>query len=228
MWRSPDARYGARMHPRPKPSAVTIVPRTFQTLRLAAIIFPMTVKVPDPLTPALPSSVADLRTAMTAEYFAIFTVVNQFDDRFMLVKGWSVTLSLTALGLGFINDHYGLFLLAVLSSLGFWLVEASMKKHQMRYYARMRDIEVAAYDLNHQLLGQHQFSSPKVDWWWSFGIKDRPVEPVRRTEQDVAEMMRNGPWMVWVLFPHAVAFVAGVVLFWMGLSGASVLNGMPL
>lgn len=50
-------------------------------------------------------------------------------------QGLGVTLSLASLGLGFQQDHYGLFLIAAVSGLAFWMVEAT-KGHQMRYYPR--------------------------------------------------------------------------------------------
>jgi uncharacterized membrane protein len=179
-----------------------------------------------PLTPS--DAAGDLRTAITAEYQAIVTVVSDFDGRFMLIKGWSVTLSLAALGLGLIEQHYGLFLVAALSSTGFWWVEAEMKKHQLRYYARMRDIEAAAFDLNHQPLGGQDFSSPKIDWWWGFdGSRRRVDKPQRRTAANVDRLLSRASGMSWVLLPHAVAAVIGLVLFVLGLIGAPIPGRMP-
>src|SRR5215207_7707327 len=48
-------------------------------------------------------------------------------------------------GVGFQYAHYGHFLVAALSELGFWIIEAIMKRHQMRFCLRMRDIEVRQY-----------------------------------------------------------------------------------
>jgi hypothetical protein len=48
-------------------------------------------------------------------------------------------------GVGFQYAHYGHFLVAALSELGFWITEAIMKRHQMRFHLRMRDIEVRQY-----------------------------------------------------------------------------------
>jgi hypothetical protein len=63
----------------------------------------------------------------------------------MTVKSWGVTFALATLALGFQQEHYGLFP----RSGGrrcprFWLIEASIKLHQMRYYPRMGDIGVIA------------------------------------------------------------------------------------
>ncbi len=76
------------------------------------------------------------------EYYAIFETVNDFDKRLMTIKGLGVTLSLAALAGGFQFGHYGLFLVGAISGLAFWLIEGVVKKHQMRFYRRMREIEV--------------------------------------------------------------------------------------
>jgi hypothetical protein len=41
-----------------------------------------------------------LREDMSNEYYAILGVVSSYDGWLLIVKGWSVTLSLAALGLG--------------------------------------------------------------------------------------------------------------------------------
>ena len=47
---------------------------------------------------------------------------------------------------GFKYAHNGHFLVAALSELGLWSIEAIMKRYQMRFYLRMRDIEVRQYE----------------------------------------------------------------------------------
>jgi hypothetical protein len=50
-------------------------------------------------------AVEAFRQDAKAEYYAILDVITGFDQRIMIVKGWSVTLSLAALGLGFQQGH---------------------------------------------------------------------------------------------------------------------------
>jgi hypothetical protein len=65
----------------------------------------------------LPSQDAGwLRQDLLQEYYAILEVVSGFDQRVMTIKGWSVTLSLTALGLGFQQGHYALFALGAVTA----------------------------------------------------------------------------------------------------------------
>lgn len=157
-----------------------------------------------------------LRADLGAEYQAIVRIVSEFDGRLMIVKGWSVTLSLAAIGLGFQQEHYALFALASGTALAFWFIDYMLKRHQMQYYSRMRDIEVAAYYLNPVQIGDHQESSPRIDWYWEYegrGHDYRTAKPERRDQENVRQLLRRAPWAAHVLLPHAVAVVLGVALF---------------
>lgn len=171
------------------------------------------------------------------EYYALLGVVSDFDKRDVVIKGWSVTLSLASLGVGFQQGHYALFGLAAATALGFWILDAQTKRHQMRYYARMRDIEVAASHINRLTLGQASFnriitSSPLVDWTWGFpgkkGERDwRDDSPRRRTAANVRGNLRRAPIMAHVALPHLMAVVLGVLLLVgaiVGLPGLAQLN----
>jgi hypothetical protein len=183
-----------------------------------------------------------LREDLQKEYYAILDVVTGFDGRIMTIKGWSVTLSLAALGLGFQQGHYALFALAAVTALGFWFIDATTKRHQLRYYPRMRDIEVAAYHLNRveltgvdpareaveQPLGD--VSSPRIDTYWAYsgsnGDDWRTDPPWRRTPEDIRNMLRRPYRMPHVLLPHAVAVVVGVLLFIAAAAGIAGLHGL--
>ena len=155
------------------------------------------------------------------EYYEISKIVNEFDKRLMTVKGWGVTLALAALAWGFKENHYGIFLVAALSGLSFWLIEGAMKRHQMRYYFRMREIEVLFYQ-NVAKDTERKLSTPRIDSSWSYAgivyttkMEGKPVYYPK---------MRQGPmksyriaWLfphVWL--PHGVSVIAGLVLFILG------------
>jgi len=168
---------------------------------------------------AIPPRSNALREDLGKEYYAILGVVSEYDGRLMVVKGWSVTLSLAALGLGFQQQHYALFALAAATALAFWFMDVLMKGFQLRYYARMRDIEHAAFLINAVPLGDlGSTSAPRIDMSWSFrGIpwqedwRDDP--PLRRTKDEIHRLLRRPYLMPQVLLPHAVAVVLGAALF---------------
>ena len=113
-----------------------------------------------------------LREDLSKEYYALLDVVSNYDGWLLIVKGWSVTLSLAALGLGFQQRHYALFLLAAVTGAAFWVLDGLMKGYQYRYYVRMREIEYTAYLINAVLLGGEygdlKISAPRIDMTWPF------------------------------------------------------------
>ena len=174
-----------------------------------------------PSTPG--SDPTALRQDLMAEYQAILKIVSEFDGRIMIVKGWSVTLSLAGLALGFQTQHWALFALASATALGFWYMESMIKRHQMRYYPRMREIEVAAYGLNRVRIADGSvISAPKIDWKWGDTGRGEayPDAPARRSPDNLRTLLRRAPWMAHVLVPHAIAVVLGVLLCVLVLSGA--------
>ena len=118
-----------------------------------------------------------LREDLSKEYYAILNVVSNYDGWLLIVKGWSVTLSLAALGLGFQQRHYALFALAAVTGAAFWFLDGLMKGYQYRYYVRMREIEYTAYLINRVTLGgeygDKEISAPRIDMTW--GFKGYPV-----------------------------------------------------
>ena len=155
------------------------------------------------------------------EYFALVKSVADFDQRLLTVKGWGVTLSLAALGLGFQYRAYGYFLIAAASSLAFWIIEHAGKRHQMRHYVRIREIEVNQYLRASD--EERSFSSPRTDWSWHTarktldGAKDQHLLPVEHRRQN--KWYSNAGLLPHVALPHALTLAIGLFLFYQGHSG---------
>lgn len=157
---------------------------------------------------------------LSKEYFTLVDTVKEFDKSLITVKGWGVTLSLAALGFGFQYQHSGLFLVAAVSGLAFWAIEGTMKRHQMRYYVRMREIEVLIFDLPSS--ESSQIPSPQIDWSWTIApkyfkgtIEGAPPRPERYRKDSFYSLSWLGPH---VFLPHAISVVVGGVLFILGVS----------
>jgi hypothetical protein len=161
--------------------------------------------------------------ALLREYYEILKIVGEFDGRLMTVKGWGVTLSIAALAWGFQFGHYGLFLVASLSGLGFWLIEGTMKRHQMRFYLRMREIEVLQYQQGIDESAK-AFSSPRIDSSWSYagvlygGKYNSEYRPM--TVCGPRKSYRFAWFFPHVFLPHLVSVLAGLVLFGFGIRGS--------
>jgi len=162
---------------------------------------------------------ASFQAALAAEYAALVRTVAEFDGRLLTVKSWSVTLSLAGIGLGFQQQHYALFGLGAATAAAFWFLDGLMKGHQVRYYSRLRDIEVAAYELNHVRLGDlGQVSSPRIDMSWAFHGQSGQEEwrtdpPQRRTSAQIRRLLRGRFVLPNVMFPHVLAVLLGTALF---------------
>jgi hypothetical protein len=182
-------------------------------------------------SPAASRDSSLLHDDLIREYFTLVDLVTSFDQRLLTIKGWGVTLSLASLGLGFQQDHYGLFLVAAVSGLAFWIVEGTTKGHQMRYYPRMGDIEVAMFDLYRVDTPAGPVSAPLIDWSWNTskprlrGGPRRGDPRVPTARPDVRHLTRfervvSHPfWGPHVVFPHLVSMVVGGILFLIGLLG---------
>jgi hypothetical protein len=114
-----------------------------------------------------------LREDLSTEYYALLDVVSKYDGWLLGVKGWSVTLSLAGLGLGFQQRHFALFALAAVTGLAFWYLDGLMKGYQYRYYVRMRETEYTAYLINRvsfdsREYGDSEISAPRIDMMWGF------------------------------------------------------------
>jgi len=157
------------------------------------------------------------------EYYEVFHAVNEFDKRLITVKGWGVPLSLAALAWGFQYAHYGLFLVAALSGLTFWLIEGTIKRHQMRYYLRMREIEVLQYERVWDY-DARALTSPRIDSSWSYAGWLYAGKGTTGYHPEKVEGPRKSYQLAWlfphVCFPHVASVVAGVTLLCLGVYGA--------
>jgi uncharacterized membrane protein len=141
------------------------------------------------------------------EYFEILSIVADFDQRLLTIKSWGITFSLATLALGVQKRHRGLLLVATLSSLSFWALEGTTKGHQMRYYPRMREIEVAC-------AGQ---GGPRIDTSWS-----EALSPPSRLDQSpsapTSRRLGREYWLRWffpaVMIPHVFTLAVSMWLAW--------------
>ena len=133
------------------------------------------------------------------EYLLLQKTVDDYDARGMTFKAWSVTFSGAGIGLAFQQDNRVLLLVAALSALLFWMVEAEWKYLMRSFYGRIREIE------NHfALVGHGSFAPFQMmrGWRQSLGeVADR--EPGRF----------RGAFRLAIMLPHAPVAAAGLALF---------------
>ncbi len=126
------------------------------------------------------------------EYFHLQKTAEDFDQRGLTIKAWSVTLSMGGIAAAFTQKQPALLLLASLSAILFWLIEAIWKRFQLAYYYRLRAIE--SY-----LSGEtpEGFSAPRITRDWGIGF--------------CQYKFWNILWWPQVFLPHFVITVFGLV-----------------
>lgn len=150
------------------------------------------------------------------EYYTLFEIINRYDERFITIKGWGVTVSMAFLGAGFQFGHYGLFFVASVSSFAFWMFEATIKRHQMRHYVRMRELELPEDGVQYK---------PKIDWTWKMAPgyyegKTKPTRGIAGAERYGSRLSYNyAVLMPSVLLPYIISCPVGAILFLIGSFG---------
>ena len=154
------------------------------------------------------------------EYFKVVDIIDAYDVRLLAIKGWSVTFSLVMLGLAFEKNVRFLFLVATISSICFFLLDATYKHHQTNYYSRMNQIEVvcsksvdSSLDVAIQKTN-YLYPSPGIDWaWWranegkNLGKEKDPVK------YEDPKTIWNAFTNVSTYLPHAFPFLFGIIFF---------------
>lgn len=154
------------------------------------------------------------------EYFALLETISSFDQRLLTIKGWGVTLSLAAMGFGFQYRSYGMFLVSATSGVAFWALEAVTKRHQMRHYPRIRDIEVARFGRAAE--DMRASSAPRTDWSWNQAGLVLRGKPTRGTDPVpvASSLAYRWTWLLpHVVLPHGITVLVSTVLFVLGRLG---------
>jgi hypothetical protein len=131
------------------------------------------------------------------EYLWIEDQIDRFDERSLKIKAWSITLSGVALGAGFNYDKPKLFLVAAMSALVFWYLEATWKYFQQALIDRVYYLEDF---LNGRVTG---YNGPGI----CKSFKNHFQWRVEYEKFPKLFMSRN------VNLPHSVVFIAGLLLY---------------
>jgi hypothetical protein len=155
----------------------------------------------------------DCPDIMFKEYLKLVDIISNFDDRILMVKGWGVTFGLVTLALGFQKKIRGLFFVAALSGMCFWIIEAEIKWHQSNYYPRMHEIE---QNFAGQDKSPSSKSSPLIDWsWYKTSIESRfSLFELKKFEEKRQMVWRFQPLIYsHVYLPHIITVIIGFLIW---------------
>lgn len=145
---------------------------------------------------------------LAAEYYKIVDIINSFDERLLQIKGWGVTFGLATIAIGFKEKVRGVFMLAAIAGICFWMIEAETKWHQSNYYLRMNEIEYFCS----QNTGLSE-NCPKIDWSWS---KSKAISTPFSKEIDDSKIMKkvSSNRYIWYVMPHVI--IPHIVVVFLG------------
>ena len=129
------------------------------------------------------------------EYFKLQEFYEDVDKRALTIKGWDITVSLTAIGAGFLLNPY-LWLASALATAVFWYLEAFWRNYHFFLGARIKQIEAAIRDDNLKDIIPLQIYST-----WTTTFNEKGSQTFRYLFKPVT------------LFPHLLIFIVFIGLF---------------
>lgn len=78
---------------------------------------------------------------LLAEYLQLQKTVEDFDAKALTIKAWSVTVSAAGVVAAYVESKPMILVVAGVTAIAFWLVEALWKANQHAYYPRIKQIE---------------------------------------------------------------------------------------
>jgi len=140
------------------------------------------------------------RELLRDEYMKLQDVVEQFDERALQIKGWSVTVSLAGMAAAIVadidaGDKALAFFLAGVGAAAFWLIEFFWKCFQWTFFHRIDQIEQA-------------FATQRVD--------EVPPLQIRTVfhdnfKKDIGRNLAKA-FKPWLMLPHALIAAVGFAL----------------
>lgn len=143
----------------------------------------------------------DQRSEVLQEYYHLAGYVQGYDAHFLLIKSWSITVSGAAIGVGFSTGlagsdrQLGLFVVAFVLSIAFWITEVSFKLIQLAHVYRQSSLENA-------LRERKDIATPAILESYGYGIA---IDRERKRWRAV---------MAWphVMLPHVLVAALSLIL----------------
>ncbi len=140
---------------------------------------------------------------LSLEYFKLVDIIAQYDGYLMMIKGWSITVGLAIFGYAFQQVNRSILLLAIVSSVSFYLMDVKFKEYQRSYYPRMQTIErcVDSIDskLNVKINSNNSCELFKIDQSWV---------SAKSSGQVFDSAFNFGS-----AFPHVILFILSIILY---------------
>jgi hypothetical protein len=120
------------------------------------------------------------------EYLLLQGFYEDFDHRALTIKGWSVTVAVAGLAVGFEKSSPAIWALAGIAAAMFWIIDGKWRMSQYANHKRIKEIE--AHFRNKS--GSGIVPLQAFERWWS-GYEEQSLHKVL--------------WYPVVMLPHALA-----------------------
>jgi hypothetical protein len=143
------------------------------------------------------ADVVDRVALLKEEYFHLQKTVEDFDQRTLSIKAWSVTTSMAGIAASFLHEKAAVIcLLSAIASFSFWVIEALWKEFQQCYYPRIRNLEKAFRE------DLPQENPLQINTSWS----------ITYHSYNLAIFIRVMGWPH-VMLPHAMVMMIGIIVW---------------
>jgi hypothetical protein len=140
----------------------------------------------------------ETNSLLKEEYFHLQKVIEDFDNKTLTIKTWSISGSLVIIGAALTDKGTKeLFLVASIASSSFWIIEAYWKAFQLSYYGRIKAIE------NHFLSPEKSELKP-LQLYSAWGVSWK-----KYTKKQLF------CYLFWpsVMLPHIILAAGGIIIY---------------
>ena len=145
-------------------------------------------------------SATEKENLLRDEYLFLQETYEDFDQRALLIKGWSVTVSLGGLVVGLQYGKPYIWAIAALAGVLFWTIEAMWKGFQYCFSPRIQEIEA-------HFRGEAKYSEIKP-----LQIYSSWFEAYQEQSGGVARDLIQSAFLPLVFLPHVVSVFAALAL----------------
>jgi hypothetical protein len=145
----------------------------------------------------MPDKMHMIRDELLTEYYKITDIIHKYDDYFLRIKTWGVTVSGAATGVGVAQRSEVTFFIATLLAISFWFTEARYKVLQLDHILRIEELE-SALKLKSV---PADFQTPRI-----FGALSE-----RKKHHKKIRKWRSVLFWPHVIFPHIFFAIVGLV-----------------
>jgi hypothetical protein len=82
------------------------------------------------------------RRELIDEYLKLAEIIHEYDDYFLRIKAWGVTLSAASMGIAVSKNSWELLLITIILAATFWITEVYFKLLQLSHMRRAGELEI--------------------------------------------------------------------------------------